>query len=131
MRPCLLIAMTLLGLAAMTSARAESNRVEMEAIVDEYLARHPERVQAIVKDYLTRNPDVVQNALIDMIKKRVPGGAPAADKSALIRSNATALYASPHQVVLGNPDGDVTLVEFFDYNCGYCKRALGDLLALM
>jgi protein-disulfide isomerase len=33
--------------------------------------------------------------------------------------------------VVGSPSGDVTLVEFFDYNCGYCKRALGDLKALM
>jgi protein-disulfide isomerase len=33
--------------------------------------------------------------------------------------------------VLGNPKGDVTMVEFFDYNCGYCKRAMGDMLTLL
>ena len=38
---------------------------------------------------------------------------------------------SARQVTVGNPDGDVTLVEFFDYNCGYCKRALGDMLEMM
>jgi len=42
-----------------------------------------------------------------------------------------ALFASPRQVVLGNPDGNVTFVEFFDYNCGYCKRAMDDMLTLM
>ena len=41
------------------------------------------------------------------------------------------LFSSPHQVVLGNPHGNVTMVEFFDYNCGYCKRALPDMLTLM
>ncbi|MGP8119401.1 MAG: DsbA family protein, partial [Xanthobacteraceae bacterium] len=45
--------------------------------------------------------------------------------------NAGPLLSSPHQVTLGNPDGDVTLVEFFDYSCGYCKRALPDLMALL
>jgi protein-disulfide isomerase len=53
------------------------------------------------------------------------------DKAAAIRSNAAALFNSPHQVTLGNRKGDVTFVEFFDYNCGYCKRALDDKLALI
>ena len=42
-----------------------------------------------------------------------------------------ALFNSPRHVVVGNPQGDVTFVEFFDYNCGYCKRALEDMMALM
>ena len=33
--------------------------------------------------------------------------------------------------MLGNPHGDVTFVEFFDYNCGYCKRAMSDMLTLL
>ena len=41
------------------------------------------------------------------------------------------LFNSPRQVVLGNPQGNVTMVEFFDYNCGYCKRAMDDMLTLL
>ena len=41
------------------------------------------------------------------------------------------MFSSPHQVVLGNPPGNVTFVEFFDYNCGYCKRAMSDMLTLL
>ncbi|SEQ39543.1 Protein-disulfide isomerase [Devosia sp. YR412] len=41
------------------------------------------------------------------------------------------IFNDPGQVVLGNPDGDVTLVEFFDYNCGYCRNALPDLATLL
>ena len=47
------------------------------------------------------------------------------------RETSRAVYNSPYQVTLGNPQGDVTLVEFFDYNCGYCKRALGDKIELL
>ena len=42
-----------------------------------------------------------------------------------------AIFNDPGQVVLGNPDGDVTLVEFFDYNCGYCRAALPDMATLL
>ncbi len=48
-----------------------------------------------------------------------------------IKTHSEALFNSPRQVTLGNPQGDVTFVEFFDYNCGYCKRALNDMMELM
>ena len=41
------------------------------------------------------------------------------------------LFKDPEDAVLGNPDGNVTVVEFFDYNCGYCRRAVGDMQALL
>jgi protein-disulfide isomerase len=48
-----------------------------------------------------------------------------------VKNNSETLFNSPRQVVLGNPAGDVTMVEFFDYNCGYCRRALEDMLTLI
>jgi len=48
-----------------------------------------------------------------------------------IEANAKLLFDSPRQVTLGNRSGDVTLVEFFDYNCGFCKRALADTLEVL
>jgi len=50
---------------------------------------------------------------------------------AAIKQYSDALFSSPRQVVLGNPNGNVTFVEFFDYNCGYCKRAMDDMLTLL
>jgi protein-disulfide isomerase len=51
-------------------------------------------------------------------------------RAAVVENKAT-LFSSPHQVVLGNPQGNVTMVEFFDYNCGFCKRAMTDMLDLI
>ncbi len=55
-----------------------------------------------------------------------------ADKArATIKKDNATLFNSPHQVVLGNPQGNVTVVEFFDYNCAFCKRALPDMMTLL
>ena len=57
--------------------------------------------------------------------------AEAEKQKASVATNAETIFNSPRGVVLGNKDGDVTFVEFFDYNCGYCKRAMADMLDLM
>jgi len=124
--------------------RAQDLRGEIEAIVKDYLATHPDEVGEIVKNYMVKHPEAVGEILVEVLKRRAAAksnagtgaapaarGAPPVDRSAAVASNAAALFSSPHQVVLGNPDGDVTLVEFFDYSCGFCKRALPDMTALL
>ena len=67
-----------------------------------------------------------------MAELETPHATADAEKTqAAVKDNVDALFSSPRQVVVGNPQGDVTLVEFFDYNCGYCKRAMTDMLDLM
>ena len=112
---------------------AEALRGEIEAIIQDYLTDHPEAVQRIVKDYLIKNPGVLREALTELVKSRLSAAAGIGNQSmaAAIKSNAKLLLESPRQVTLGNPQGDITLVEFFDYNCGYCKRALSDMTALL
>ncbi|MCC2108634.1 MAG: DsbA family protein, partial [Hyphomicrobiales bacterium] len=53
-----------------------------------------------------------------------------AEQNKAISDNADALFRSAKSYTAGNPDGDVTVVEFFDYNCGYCKKTLDDLAKL-
>ncbi len=117
---------------SVTAPRADDQRGQIEVVVREYLHEHPEDVQRIVKDYLVTHPEVLKDALAEFIRqRRATADAAAFDKAGAIRSNAALLFGSPRQVTLGNPNGGVTLVEFFDYNCGYCKRALADTLALL
>jgi protein-disulfide isomerase len=117
---------------------------EIETIVKEYLATHPDEVGEIVKGYFLKHPEAIVQVLAEILKHRPATGARAgtaappgsamnalADHSAAVAGNTAALFSSAHQVTLGNPDGDVTLVEFFDYSCGFCKRAMPDLLTLL
>lgn len=124
--------------------RAQDARDAIEDIVKEYLASHPDEVGQIATQYMMKHPEAMALIIAAMLKHRSPAkastrptGTPAAaapiatEHGAAITENAALLFSSPHQVTLGNPHGDVTLVEFFDYSCGFCKRALPDLLALI
>lgn len=86
-------------------------------------------IEGIVRDYLLKNPEVMVEVMGEL-ERRQTAAQKQAQESALKTAQET-LYASPHDIVLGNPKGDVTLVEFFDYNCGYCKRAAEDVQALI
>ena len=86
-------------------------------------------IERILKDYLVAHPEVLQE-VIDALEKR-QSDADATKHREGVKQHSQALFYSPRQVTIGNRQGDVTLVEFFDYNCGYCKRALSDMLNLM
>jgi protein-disulfide isomerase len=64
------------------------------------------------------------------LEKRMAAAEAVKHKEA-VKKNADTIFNSPRHVVIGNPKGDVNFVEFFDYNCGYCKRAMSDMLQLM
>ena len=86
-------------------------------------------IEKIVRDYLISHPEVLQDAMAELEKRQT--AADAAKHTAAIKENAERIFSSPRQVTVGNPQGDVTMVEFFDYNCGYCKRAMTDMLDLL
>jgi protein-disulfide isomerase len=83
----------------------------------------------VVREYLIQNPEVLQEALAELEKRQAEAQRAAAVSA--LRDSKDALHNAPHSIVAGNPQGDVTLVEFFDYNCGYCKRALADVRGLV
>jgi protein-disulfide isomerase len=86
-------------------------------------------IEKIIREYLVQHPEVLQDAINELEKKQA---AEEADKKqAAVKDNASTIFNSSRQVTVGNAQGDVTFVEFFDYNCGYCKRAMADMLDLM
>jgi protein-disulfide isomerase len=86
-------------------------------------------IQTIIRSYLVAHPEVLEEAMAELNKRQA--AAEAEKHEASVAQNSDAIFNSPRGVVLGNKDGDVTFVEFFDYNCGYCKRAMADMLDLM
>ena len=86
-------------------------------------------IETIVKNYLISHPEVLEEAMAELNKRQA--AADAEKHEASVAENASTIFNSPRGVMLGNKDGDVTFVEFFDYNCGYCKRAMADMLDLM
>lgn len=82
-----------------------------------------------IKQYLIENPEIMIEVQAALEKKQ---SAQQAEKSAVIvEQNKDAIFQSANDVVLGNPKGSITIVEFFDYNCHYCKQALADMDAIL
>lgn len=88
-----------------------------------------QEIEKIVREYLLKNPELIQEALVALEQKRRDEENVA--RAETIKSQSQILFNSVHQADLGNPKGDVTVVEFFDYNCGFCKRAFPDMVRLM
>src|SRR6202045_3491963 len=86
-------------------------------------------IETIIRNYLVAHPEVLEESMAELTKRQA--AAEAEKHEASVASNADTVFNSPRGVVLGNKDGDVTFVEFFDYNCGYCKRAMSDMLDLL
>jgi protein-disulfide isomerase len=86
-------------------------------------------IETIVRNYLLAHPEVLEEAMTELSKRQA--AAETEKHEASVAKNATTIFNSPRGVTLGNKEGDVTFVEFFDYNCGYCKRAMADMLDLM
>jgi protein-disulfide isomerase len=86
-------------------------------------------IETIIKNYLVTHPEVLEEAMTELSKRQA--AAEAEKHEASVEQNADTIFNSPRNVTLGNKNGDVTFVEFFDYNCGYCKRAMADMLNLL
>jgi len=86
-------------------------------------------IEQMIRDYLLKNPEVLREAIAELEKRMKT----ADDKrrGEVLKESRALIEDSPRGVVIGNPKGDIVLVEFFDYNCGYCKRALDDMLNLV
>jgi protein-disulfide isomerase len=89
----------------------------------------PAQLNPLIENFLMSDPTILQRlstALDTQLRS-----AEREQATTAIAGMREVIFNDPGQVVLGNPDGDVTLVELFDYNCGYCRSALPDLATLL
>jgi protein-disulfide isomerase len=121
--------MTMKSRIAFAAAVSLALAAAVPAVAESFSADQRDEIGKIIKDYLLTHPEVMQDVMAELEKRQQAADAEK-HRTAIIENKAT-LFSSPHQVVLGNPQGNVTMVEFFDYNCGYCKRAMTDMLDLI
>src|SRR5271165_830561 len=107
---------------------AASSIVTLPGFADEFTPAQKQELGAFIHDYLVNNPDVVRDA-IEALDKRDKATAEA-ERQKVVTSQAGPLFSSRYQATIGNPNASATLVEFFDYNCHYCKGALPDIAKL-
>ena len=88
-----------------------------------------ERIESVVKDYLLNNPEIIIQA-IQSLRERQEQNKRQQTKANLAKLQGE-LFRDPDTPVGGNPNGSVTIVEFFDYRCGFCKRTFPDLVKLV
>ncbi len=93
------------------------------------VVENKEAIEQLIHDYIMDNPEVIIQAVEKygeaqraVEQERTQGA---------VKDNVSWLYQNKAHPEAGNKDGDITIVEFFDYNCGYCKRALSDIMTIM
>jgi protein-disulfide isomerase len=121
--------LNLVPLAALPLAIALAAWAPAPARAQSFAPDQRGEIEKIVREYLLSHPEVLQDAMAELEKRQ--NAEDAQKHLAAIKDNATAIFSSPRQVNLGNLQGDVTMVEFFDYNCAFCKRAMSDMLDLL
>lgn len=84
---------------------------------------------AAVRSYLLENPEVLMEVIGVLEDKQA--AAQVADDASLVSVHAEALFDDGYSHVAGNPDGDITIVEFVDYRCSYCRRAFPEVAELI
>lgn len=109
-----------LGLAAMSTFAVSA---------EEVLPAQKAEIEKIVREYLLKNPEILTEmaAILELKQKEAEAQA----RTLALTTNAGSIFRLPGDAVAGNEKGDVTLVEFMDYNCGWCKKSMLEVQSLV
>lgn len=116
------LALGLVGLAVSLAA------IPVKAQTQPLTPEQHKAVVDLIRETLLKNPELIQEALIELERRNTVAQAEA--QRSAVATEKDKLVDPATSVIAVNPQGDVTLVEFMDYNCGFCKRALDDVRAL-
>ena len=94
-----------------------------------FSAAQREQLKTLVREYLLENPEVIADAIGKLQEKEE--AKKDKERAATIAMHKQEMVTPKEQTVIGNLQGDVTIVEFFDYNCGYCKSMFNDLISVV
>jgi protein-disulfide isomerase len=125
-----------IGLAALTFAALSlvafrgAGTLPAVAQTDSFNENQVQSIEKIVKDYLLKHPEIMLE-IQEAYEKKVEGDRVEAAQARLPSFYKTLVAMSPQLNALSIGSGDVTVVEFFDYNCGYCRKTLPDLVKLI
>lgn len=114
------------GLAPLAFVLATFAAVVPAKAAEEQMTR--EEIEGIVRDYLMREPEIVYEAIQELQRRQ--DEAEAERQQAMLVAHADQIFQDERDPV-SNSDGDVTVVEFFDYRCGYCRRMTAGLEQLV
>jgi len=123
-----------LAFATYFAARPDAPAMQAEAAAEtaEAPAAQPldkQQVNAAIREFLLENPEFMLEVQAALEEKQM--AAQREVQATAIEAQKTAIFESMADPVLGNPDGSATIVEFFDYNCGFCQRAMEDMMSMM
>jgi protein-disulfide isomerase len=123
--------LAILGVAAIGGAALiwRSSPAEADWAASAASGLTKKEVEKIVRDYIVNNPEVLMEAMSNLQAKEE--NAQREKLSSGVAKFSKDLFENPVDFVAGNPKGDVTIVEFFDYRCGYCKKARPEVLKLI
>lgn len=140
LKPALLASLSIVALSLAVSGMAIAEEKKAEAVTaatetapapaaaGEFTAEQKTQIQGIFKDYLMENPEIIAEAMTALQIKQQQQQ----QEQAIVKLEAhKEFFNSADLGTAGNKDGDVTVIEFFDYNCGYCKKAFEDVNALL
>jgi protein-disulfide isomerase len=117
LKPIRAFLIALIALFVLPAQAAEFNDTQKKELGD------------IIRQYLLDNPEVVRDAMQELERKQQEAEDSA--RTDTLKTMAAEIFRSKDDLIGGNPNGKVTMVEFFDYNCGYCKRAFPDVMKMI
>jgi protein-disulfide isomerase len=117
LKPFRALLIALIALFVLPAQAAEFNDAQKKELGD------------IIRQYLLENPEVVRDAMQELERKQQE--AEDSVRTDTLKTMAAEIFRSKDDLIGGNPNGKVTMVEFFDYNCGYCKRAFPDVMKMV
>jgi len=118
-----------IGLAGLTAAVLLASASAGTAQDSPFTAQQEERMGEIVRAYLLEHPEIINEAMQTLRERQAAEAAARAAQA--MQKHKDELLADPMSPVGGNPEGAVTVVEFFDYNCPYCRAAVPTVTELL